>query len=247
MPSPLIRHCCWSLDDLSSADVQSLLAVARALKHAGGVSRPLQGRHVAVLCEALHSASADVFSAAAARLGAVVVRIPPSVLRLAERQGLRELANTLGRLYGAIECDGPSDATAEQLAGWAGVPVFNAVAARLHPTRLLADLLTMCEHAQQPAADVTLCMASHAGSPLAAAWCQLGALTGVGMRSCEPAAGASLRSGDFVFEAQRSGGVVAPPALLAMEDGHGQRRSLLDQQAENHRYVVQALLSSHVN
>lgn len=245
MQATSLPHCFWTLDDLSPDQARRLLALARALKRSGARSgRPLAGRHVAVLCDAAHSLSADVFAGAAAGLGAVVVRIRDSLCRLAQQADLPDTARTLGRLYGAIEecdeCQPP--AALQQLSDWAGVPVFGAVAAPTHPSRLLADLLTMDEHAGRPLAQTTLWLAGAPRSPLAAAWRRLGDFSGVEVRD-GGAAAAPTTAGAFVCQ----GGADAPPALLALDPRTGEGHALWRAQVENHRYVVQAMLCGTVD
>lgn len=239
-------HCFSSLDDLSERDVQSLLASARMFKQAGAGGQPLRGRYAAVLCESHDSASAEVFAAAATALGATVVRIRPSAARLADPRSALDTAPMLGRLYCAVACDGLEPSVAANLARCAGVPVFDAVAGDTHPTRLLGDLLTMCEHARKPMAEITLCIAGDAGSPLATAWRRLAELTSIGVCTCEPGSDAAVHHSDFVCEPPPSDRSGAPPALRAVDADPGQAGSLRAEQGENHRRVVQALLSNTV-
>ncbi len=134
-----------SLSELSASAAQRLLAAAQAIRRAGVSVPRLRGRHVAVLCEAPHSASADAFAAAALALGAAVVRLQPSALRLTGRQAGRDTASALGRLYGAIGCDGVAPSVLGLLVRWSGVPVFNAVAASTHPLWRLAEQWSVLE------------------------------------------------------------------------------------------------------
>ena len=150
-PGPSPGASPWLLGGLLRSDTPSLLAAAAAFKRAEG-ARPLRDKHVAVLCEQAHDPSAEVFTAAAIALGAAVVRIRPSMLRLDARQWRRDTARALGRLYGAIDCDGMDDSLVEQLARWSGVPVFNALAAPSHPSWILAAELTSREQGRPAAA-----------------------------------------------------------------------------------------------
>lgn len=246
MTRPPLKYCLHSLDDTTPFDVVFLLASARSFKQAGSGARPLRGRHAAVLCEAPADASAEVFAAAATALGATVVRILPSTMRLGDGHDAQEAARILGQLYCAVGCNGVSPAVAAQLARWAGVPVFEAVAGDTHPTRLLGDLLTMCEHAHKPMAEITLCVVGDPRSPLALAWQRMGQLSGIGV--CTGACGADAGShrSDFVCEPRPTDRPDSLPVLLAVDRDGGPPRPLFDRQNENHRCIVQALLSDTV-
>ncbi len=231
-----------SLDDLSQRGVQSLLASARTFKHAGSVGRPLSGRYAAVLSESRHGASAEVFAAAATALGAAVVYIRPSAALVADSRKVRDTARMLGRLYCALACDGVASSTTVQVVRWAGVPVFDAVAEPTHPTRLLGDLLTMCEHAGKSPEQIRLRIGGDPRSSLAVAWRRLAELTGIDIGADDRGNGLPGPSSDFVCEPappNRRG----PPTLLALDGDGGQPRSLHAEQARSHCCIVQALLS----
>ncbi len=183
----------------SLRDMQSLLASAHTLRGSVGQARPLQGRHVALLTESLASPSSQVFSEAATALGATVVHLRPGPMRLlrvgaapgaadaALAADARQTAVLLGRLYCAIGCDGLQARAALELARWAAVPVLDTVAAQTHPTRLLGDLLAMCEDCGRPPAEITLCLGAGVRSPLAAQWRRLQQAVGVQICTCAPA------------------------------------------------------------
>ena len=145
----------WTRAVLSPGNRQRLLAAAQVLRLAGGKAQPLRGRHVAVVCEAPHSASAEVFASAAAALGAGVAHLRPSTLQLIDKQTRRDTVSALGRLYAAIECDGVAPSVVAVLRRFAGVPVFSAVAEATHPTWLLADQWTAQQLADDAAAGTT--------------------------------------------------------------------------------------------
>jgi ornithine carbamoyltransferase len=234
-----VRHC-WSLADLSAQEAAQLLGGARTLKQAAGAARPMRGCHVAVLSEAGDGASAALFAEAAEGLGAAVARIGPFAARLTDPAEARGTARTLGQLYRAVLCEGFSRATLMQLERWAGVPMFDAVAGELHPTRLLGDVLTI-ESAGRPLAQSTLCVEGEADDPLALAWQRIGPLVGLQVHPCEPARCTAAHCGAFLCTAH-------PGAawLWEIDDAGGRRRSLREQQKENHRFVVQALLAGTV-
>ncbi len=236
MPTTLLDRSASSLARFSERDVHALLDAARLVKQPGAAAgKRLLGRHAAVLSELPEGASAEAFTEAASALGAQVVRIPVGAAHLDDPRSRRNTARVLGRLYCALGCDGLGAGRASLLARWAGVPVFDAVASDTHPARLLGDLLTMCEHTHKPMHEITLGVAGEAQAPLAQAWQNLAELTGLHVRT-----GGAGRS-DFICQAQAARDPGAPVALLAVQDGRAPR-SLLAEQIENHRCMLQALL-----
>ena len=92
------------------------------------------------------------FEVAAYDLGAQVTIIGPSDSHIGHLETVKDTARVLGRIYDAIEYRGFNDRIVEELARWAGVPVYNGLTDEWHPTRVLADFLTLREHVQQAAA-----------------------------------------------------------------------------------------------
>src|SRR5258708_4098135 len=76
---------------------------------------------------------------------------------------MKDTARVLGRMYHGIEYRGATQATAQELARYAGVPVWNGLTAEAHPTQALADLLTMREHSEQPLDQVSFCFLGDTG------------------------------------------------------------------------------------
>jgi ornithine carbamoyltransferase len=248
MPQSLLENSAALLGKISPSDVQAVLVSARRISQVGAQGRPLQGRHVAMLCETPRSASSKVFVAAAQGLGARVVRIRPSTAQLGNPNSMQDTTRLLGRLYCALGCDGIQPSVLVQVMRWASVPVFDAVSADTHPTRLLADLLTMCSDASKPPNEITLYVISDARSALAIAWRQVAKLTGLGVRTndSQPQHVDDAVS-DFVYQPQgprQSGELLS---LASVANGKRVPRSLLAKQAKNHVCVVQALLVDAVN
>jgi ornithine carbamoyltransferase len=234
----------WSLDELSSSDALTLLSTATALKQADRRSAPLKGRHVAVLCERPPRAASDVFSAAARGLGARVTRIRPSLSRLTGSLDLQDTARVLGRLYDAIECDGLGQAFMLELARIAAVPVSNVLMPERHPTRMLADVMTMQEVRAVPFEEIIVCVLGDAGAPWSLAWRRLAAVTGIGVRAGAPRVEQPLA---FVCDPQGARCADGQPALLAPGRDKLHGVSLARRQVANHRLIVQALLAHTIN
>ena len=135
-----------SLGHLSSPrDVASVLDNARRLQRQAqaGETHPLllRGKHLGLLCEDDTDACATLFCRAALELGAHVAHIRPSASGLATPPDVQRTARILGRLYDAVECQGMPTALVRQLRRDAGVPVYDGIASREHPSAGLADSL----------------------------------------------------------------------------------------------------------
>jgi ornithine carbamoyltransferase len=248
----------WSFDELSSSDARTLLSTARAFKKDKAHATPLKGKHVAVLCEHARSGAADVYTAAARGLGAQVTRIRPSASGLTGPGDMHDTARVMGRLYDAIECDGMDQAFMLELARTAAVPVSNVLMPGYHPTRLLADLMTMQEIATGPIGALTVCVLGDAQAPWSVAWRRMAAVTGVSVRSGEPRelaeqAEQAQKSGQaapgiaFVSDPGGERCTDGQPALMAVGRDDAGGVSLARRQVTNHRFVVQALLAHTIN
>ncbi len=239
-----LPHSLGSLDQLSPGHAASLIATAQTLKRVGSGARSLKCDHVVVLCDAAQSASADAFAAAAGVLGATVVRIRPSASALANETDRMDLARTLGRLYGAIGCDGIDAGLLMHLVQWARVPVFNALSYNTHPTRMLSDLMTLSEAARKPIANLTLGMAATPGSPLVEAWKHAHALTGVRLTVWQ--VDTPVPSVDFFCHAPPSPALDAPVAWMAVDGNRVPQPVSAAKQNENHHFMIQSLLLNTV-
>jgi ornithine carbamoyltransferase len=130
------------LEPLSPRQASALLVQARALQHAAraGSTQPLlKGKNLGLLCEAADDPDAALFLRAAHELGAHVAHIRPSLSELSTPQEVKHTARMLGRLYDAVECQGMTPAMVRQVGDDAGVPVYDGIAMRSHPTAQLAE------------------------------------------------------------------------------------------------------------
>jgi ornithine carbamoyltransferase len=252
MNPPLIPL--WSLDVLTPLDAHALLSVARSLKQAPGGVVPLKGKHVALLCERPPRPGDDVFSMAARGLGAQVTRIRPQTARLAgagEIGEIGDMARMLGRLYDAIECDGMNPALMRELLRAAAVPVSNVLRRERHPTRMLADVMTMMELSPGPRAEISVWVLGDEQAPWSVAWRRIGNVTGIAVQSGtglrppgpEPAAAPDIA---FVCDPHGPRCADGQPALVALRRNDPHAVSLAARQVVNHHYVVQALLAQTI-
>ncbi|HBO38551.1 MAG TPA: ornithine carbamoyltransferase, partial [Pasteurellaceae bacterium] len=91
-----------------------------------------------------------------------------------------------GRLYDAIEYRGYKQTIVEELAKYAGVPVFNGLTDEFHPTQMLADVLTMIEHSNKPLNDISYVYIGDARNNMGNSLLLIGAKLGMDVRICGP-------------------------------------------------------------
>lgn len=146
-----------SLVHHTDRDLLYLLQLSRDLKHAkySGVAQPrLVGKNIALIFEKTSTRTRCAFEVAAYDEGAHVTFIDPASSQIGHKESMKDTARVLGRMYDAIEYRGAGQKIVEELAEFAGVPVFNGLTDEFHPTQMLADVLTMTEHCQKPLTDI---------------------------------------------------------------------------------------------
>ena len=157
MPVNLRGRHLLSLQHHSPEEITFLLDLARDLKRAkaAGTERTLlTGRSVALIFEKTSTRTRCAFEVAAYDQGAHVTYIDPASSQLGHKESVKDTARVLGRMYDAIEYRGSSQRVVEELAEYAGVPVFNGLTDEFHPTQMLADVLTMREHVDKPVREI---------------------------------------------------------------------------------------------
>lgn len=146
-----------SLVHHSERDLLHLLDLSRDLKRAkySGLGRPtLVGKNIALIFEKTSTRTRCAFEVAAYDEGAHVTYIDPASSQIGHKESMKDTARVLGRMYDAIEYRGAGQDVVEELAQFAGVPVFNGLTDEFHPTQMLADVLTMTEHCPKPLSDI---------------------------------------------------------------------------------------------
>ncbi|WP_329333703.1 ornithine carbamoyltransferase [Streptomyces sp. NBC_00663] len=123
-----------------------LAAELKAAKKAGTETRYLQGKNIALIFEKTSTRTRCAFEVAAADQGASTTYLDPSGSQIGHKESVRDTARVLGRMFDGIEYRGDSQRKVEELAAYAGVPVYNGLTDDWHPTQMLADVLTMTEH-----------------------------------------------------------------------------------------------------
>ncbi len=166
-------------------DLGAQLRRARQLGLAG---HRLAGRNIALIFEKASTRTRSAFEVAAHDEGAHVTYIGPGESQLGYKESVKDTARVLGRMFDGIEYRGFSQDSIEILAANAGVPVWNGLTDAWHPTQMLADVLTMRDHAAKPLRDVTFCYLGDGRNNTANSLLVTGALVGMDARICAPAA-----------------------------------------------------------
>jgi ornithine carbamoyltransferase len=135
--------------DFTSEEIQHLIDLAFALKKAKygkAEKQRLGGKNIALIFEKTSTRTRCSFEVAAFDQGARVTYLGPTGSQIGIKESMKDTARVLGRMYDGIEYRGFGQAIVEELAEFAGVPVWNGLTDEFHPTQILADLMTMLEH-----------------------------------------------------------------------------------------------------
>ena len=135
--------------DLTSAEIGGLLDLAadlKAKKKAGIPHRLCEGKNIVLLFEKDSTRTRCAFEVAGHDLGMGVTYLGPTGSQMGKKESIADTARVLGRMYDGIEYRGYGQTIVEELAKYAGVPVWNGLTNEFHPTQILADFLTIREH-----------------------------------------------------------------------------------------------------
>ncbi len=144
--------------DFSPEEIRDLLQRSADLKKAkksGAEEQHLRGKNIALIFEKTSTRTRCAFEVAAYDQGARVTYLDPTGSQLGKKESIRDTARVLGRMYHGIEYRGFEQSRVEELAKYAGVPVWNGLTNEFHPTQALADILTMQEHSTKPLNRIT--------------------------------------------------------------------------------------------
>jgi ornithine carbamoyltransferase len=139
--------------DFTPEEIRFMLGLSADLKKAkySGTEQPrLKGKNIALIFEKASTRTRCAFEVAAFDQGAQVTYLGPSGSQIGQKETMKDTARVLGRMYDGIEYRGYGQEIVEELAQFAGVPVWNGLTNEFHPTQILADFLTMQEHSNKP-------------------------------------------------------------------------------------------------
>jgi ornithine carbamoyltransferase len=182
------RHL-LTLVDYTPEEIIYLIELAAQLKAAkkeGREEQRLVGKEIALIFEKDSTRTRCAFEVAAYDQGAHVTFIGPSGSHMGHKETVKDTARVLGRMYDAIEYRGFGETVADELAEWAGVPVYNGLTDEWHPTQILADFLTIKEHVPKPFGDVAFCYLGDARFNMADTYLEGGAKLGMDVRIAAP-------------------------------------------------------------
>ncbi|MFI8104856.1 ornithine carbamoyltransferase [Streptomyces sp. NPDC086023] len=177
--------------DFTAAEFRGLVALAaelKAAKRAGAEVQHLRGRNIALIFEKTSTRTRCAFEVAAADQGAHTTYLDPSASQMGHKESVRDTARVLGRMFDAIQYRGDSQDAVEELAAFAGVPVYNGLTDDWHPTQMLADVLTMTEHCAKPLESTTFAYLGDARFNMGNSYLVTGALLGMDVRIVAPRA-----------------------------------------------------------
>jgi len=135
--------------DFTPAEIEGLIDLAadlKAKKKAGIPRRLCEGKNIALVFEKTSTRTRCSFEVAAADLGMHPVYLDPKSSQMGKKESIADTARVLGRMFDGIEYRGFGQEIVEELAAYAGVPVWNGLTNEFHPTQILADFLTIREH-----------------------------------------------------------------------------------------------------
>jgi len=146
--------------DFTPEEIRYLLDLSAELKKAkydGTEKQYLKGKNIALIFEKASTRTRCAFEVAAYDQGAHVTYLGPSGSQIGQKESMKDTARVLGGMYDGIEYRGFGQSIVEELAKFAGVPVWNGLTNEFHPTQILADFLTMIEHSDKPLNKMVFC------------------------------------------------------------------------------------------
>jgi len=175
--------------DFTPQEIKYLLDLSVDLKKAkyAGIEQPrLKGKNIALIFEKASTRTRCAFEVAALDQGAHVTYLGPTGSQIGKKESMKDTARVLGRMYDGIEYRGFAQEIVEELAKYAGVPVWNGLTNEYHPTQILADFMTMMEHTDKPLNQVKFCYLGDARNNMGNSLMVGAAKMGMDFRSAAP-------------------------------------------------------------
>ncbi|MER7791798.1 ornithine carbamoyltransferase [Streptomyces sp. NPDC097640] len=182
------RHFLKELD-FTAEEFRHLVALSaelKAAKRAGAEVQHLKGRNIALIFEKTSTRTRCAFEVAAADQGASTTYLDPAGSQIGHKESVKDTARVLGRMFDAIEYRGSGQDVVEELAAYAGVPVYNGLTDDWHPTQMLADVLTVTEYTDKPLDEVCFAYLGDARYNMGNSYLITGALLGMDVRIVAP-------------------------------------------------------------
>jgi ornithine carbamoyltransferase len=211
------RHL-LTLNDYTREEILYLIdlsAELKAEKREGREQQRLSGRNIALIFEKDSTRTRCAFEVASYDQGANVTFIGPSGSHMGHKETVKDTARVLGRMYDAIEYRGFGERVADELAQYAGVPVYNGLTDEWHPTQILADFLTFREHLSKPLDEVVFCYLGDARFNMADTYLVGAAKLAMDVRIAAPK---SLWPSEEVLDFARDAAAVSGAKISVTED-----------------------------
>lgn len=187
--APLIGRSFLTLEDFTRDEILYLLDLAAQLKRQkrdGSEEHSLSGRNIVLIFEKTSTRTRCAFEVAAYDQGAKVTFLGPTGTQIGHKESMKDTARVLGRLYDGIEYRGFGQSRIVDLARYSGVPVWNGLTDEYHPTQVLADVMTMVEHAGRGPGGLTFCYLGDARNNVGNSLLIGGSKLGMDVRLCGP-------------------------------------------------------------
>jgi len=207
-----------TVQDYTPREFRYLLDLARDLKrakYARTEQKHLVDKEICLIFEKTSTRTRCSFEVACYDQGAHVTYLDPSGSQIGHKESFKDTARVLGRMYDAIEYRGFKQTEAEELARYAGVPVYNGLTDEWHPTQILADFLTFREHLGKPLDEVVFCYLGDARFNMADSYLIGGAKLGMDVRIASPR---SLWPRQEIVDEARSVAAETGATILLTED-----------------------------
>ncbi|MEI7595156.1 MAG: ornithine carbamoyltransferase [Bacteroidota bacterium] len=175
--------------DFTKEELVFLLNLSKDLKnakYAGTEQQKLKGKNIALIFEKTSTRTRCAFECAAHDQGAHVTYLEPTGSQMGHKETVKDTARVLGRMYDGIEYRGFGQEIVEELAQFAGVPVWNGLTNEWHPTQMLADVLTMMEHSHNPMEKISYAYLGDARFNMGRSLLVIGAILGMDVRIGAP-------------------------------------------------------------
>ena len=180
-----------TVQDYTQREFHYLLDLARDLKrakYARTEQEHLKGKEIVLIFEKTSTRTRCAFEVACHDQGAHVTYLDPSGSQMGHKESVKDTARVLGRMFDAIEFRGFSQHAVEDIAKYAGVPVYNGLTDEYHPTQMLADVMTMREYSDKPLHEIKYAYVGDTRSNMGHSLMIVGCLMGMDVRICGPKA-----------------------------------------------------------
>jgi ornithine carbamoyltransferase len=207
-----------TVQDYTPREFRYLLDLARDLKrakYARTEQQHLKGKNIALIFEKTSTRTRCAFEIACYDQGANVTYLEPSGSQIGHKESFKDTARVLGRMYDAIEYRGSAQGGVEQLAKYAGVPVYNGLTDEYHPTQMIADVMTMREQLERPIETIRYAYLGDTRSNMGHSLLLVGCLMGMDVRICGPRA---LWPSDEYIEMAKKLQAISGARMLVTDD-----------------------------